>query len=107
MVRVKVPGVARRPTLTESVDVPDPVTEIGLKVGVTRGGCPLALRFTVPVNPLTAGMVTREVRVLPRTTVMLVGESEIVKSGCGAGFTTRVTVVECTRLPLVPVMVSV
>src|SRR5947209_7367566 len=42
-----------------------------------------------------------------RCTVMLVGESEIVKSGAGAAFTTRVTVVECTRPPLVPVMVKV
>lgn len=30
-----------------------------------------------------------------------------MKSGAGAGFTTSVTVVECTRLPLVPVMVNV
>ena len=36
------------------------------------------------------------------------GETEIVKSGVPpTGFTTSVTVVECTRLPLVPVMVSV
>jgi hypothetical protein len=31
----------------------------------------------------------------------------MVKSGTGAGFTTRVTVVECTSVPAVPVMVSV
>ncbi len=30
-----------------------------------------------------------------------------MKSGFGAGFTTSVTVVECTRLPLVPVIVKV
>ena len=38
---------------------------------------------------------------------MLDGESEMEKSGVGAGFTTSVTVVECVRLPLVPVMVKV
>jgi hypothetical protein len=106
MVNVRVPVVARRLTLTDSIDVPEPVTEVGLKVGVTREPCPLTLRFTVPVNPFTAPMVTMEMPVFPRTTVMLVGDSEIVKSGFGAGFTTRVTVVECTRLPLVPVMVT-
>jgi len=31
----------------------------------------------------------------------------MLKSGFGAGFTTSVTVVECTKLPLVPVMVRV
>jgi hypothetical protein len=37
----------------------------------------------------------------------VVGDTEIVKSTAGAGFTTNVTLVECTRLPTVPVMVSV
>jgi len=39
--------------------------------------------------------------------VRVAGDAEMVKSGVGAGFTTSVTVVECTRLPLVPVIVSV
>jgi hypothetical protein len=38
---------------------------------------------------------------------MLVGESEIVKSTCAAEFTVSVTVVECDKVPLVPVMVTV
>jgi hypothetical protein len=38
---------------------------------------------------------------------MLVGESEIVKSACAAEFTVSVTVVECDKVPLVPVMVTV
>ena len=38
----------------------------------------------------------------------LAGETEMVKSGVPpTGFTTSLTVVECTRLPLVPVTVSV
>lgn len=41
-----------------------------------------------------------------RATLRLVGETEIVKLGTGAGLTTKVTVVECARLPLVPVIVK-
>jgi len=107
MVNVRVPIVARRLTVTDSVEVPEPVTEAGLKLVVTREPCPLTLRLTVPVNPFTAPIVMVAVPVVVRGTVMLVGESEIVKSGTGAGFTTSVTVVECTRLPLVPVIVTV
>src|SRR5215467_10403005 len=107
MVIVRVPGVALRFTRTDSVDVPEPVTDAGLNVVDNREPWPLALRLTVPVNPLTEPMLMLEVPVFPLLTVMLVGESEIVKSGCGAGFTIRLTVVECTRLPLVPVMVTV
>ena len=36
---------------------------------------------------------------------MLVGESEIVKSACA--FTVSLTVVECAKVPLVPLMVTV
>jgi hypothetical protein len=38
---------------------------------------------------------------------MLVGESEMVKFACAAEFTVSVTVVECDKVPLVPVMVTV
>ena len=38
---------------------------------------------------------------------MLDGESEIVKSACAAEFTVSVTVVECDKVPLVPLMVTV
>jgi len=107
IVSVRVPRVALLLTRTDRVELPEPVTDVGLKVGVTREPWPLTLRFTVPVNPLIAPMVTVVVPVVPRVTVMLFGESEMEKSGVGAAFTTSVTVVECTRLPLVPVMVTV
>jgi hypothetical protein len=60
MVKVRVPRVALLLTCTLSVDVPDPVTELGLNVAVTREPCPLTLKLTVPVNPFTAPMVTVE-----------------------------------------------
>lgn len=107
MVRVRVLTVALDPTRTDKVELPEPVTDVGLKLGVTREPCPLTLRLTVPENPFTALIVTVYCPVVPRPTLRLVGETEMVKSGCGAGFTTNVTVVECTRLPLVPVMVKV
>ena len=34
-----------------SVDVPEPVTDDGLKLALTPCGNPLALRLTVPVKP--------------------------------------------------------
>jgi hypothetical protein len=107
MVKVRVPGVALRPTATDSVEVPEPVIDAGLKLALTRDPWPLTVRFTVPAKPFNPLTVTVEVPVVLRDTVMLAGESEIEKSGVGAGLTTSVTVVECTRLPLVPVMVSV
>lgn len=58
MVSVRVFLVALLLTLTLRVEVPEPATEVGLKVAVTREPSPLTLRFTVPVNPFTAAMVT-------------------------------------------------
>lgn len=92
MVKVRVPLVALLPAVIERVDDPEPVTEAGLKLRVTRDPCPLALRLTVPLNPLTGVIVTVDVPVVPRRTVMLDGESAIVKFGL-VPLTVRVTVV--------------
>jgi len=108
MVMVRAPLLALRAAVTESVEVPDPVTDVGLKVAVTREPSPLTVKLTVPVNPFTAPMVTVYCPVLPRATLRLAGETEIVKSGTPpTGFTTRVTVLEWLKVPLVPVIVSV
>jgi len=107
MVSVRFPTLALLPTFTVSVEVPEPVTEVGLKLALTRDPNPLTLRFTVPANPFTAVMVTVYWPEEFLLTVRVDGDAEIVKSGTGAGFTTRVTVVECTSEPLVPVMVTV
>ena len=81
MVSVRVPRVALLETRTDKVEVPEPVIEVGLKVGVTRDPCPLTLRFTVPVNPFTGEMVTVYEPVVPRVTANVDGDTEIVKSG--------------------------
>jgi hypothetical protein len=60
----------------------------------------VSVRETVPVNPLTAVTVMVEVAEVP--TVTAAGEvAAIVKS-----LTVKVAVVECDRVPLVPVIVS-
>ena len=94
MVRVRVPVDALLLTRTDRVEVPEPLTDVGLKDGVTRAPCPLTLRLTVPVNPFNAPTVIVDVPLVPRLTVMLVGESDMLKSGFGGAFTTSVTVVE-------------
>jgi hypothetical protein len=58
MVMVRAPLLAFRAAVTESVEVPDPVTDVGLKLAVTREPRPLTLRPTVPENPFTAPIVT-------------------------------------------------
>jgi hypothetical protein len=55
---VRLPLVALLPTLTRRVDVPEPVTDVGLKVPVTRDPNPLTLRLTVPANPFLPVTVT-------------------------------------------------
>jgi hypothetical protein len=58
MVMVRVPLLALRAARIVSVEVPDPVTDAGLKVPVTRAPSPLTLRLTVPVKLFTAPIVT-------------------------------------------------
>ncbi len=61
----------------------------------------VSVRLTVPANPLTAVTVIVEVADTPALTAA--GEvAEIVKS-----VTVNVAVVECDRVPLVPVIVRV
>jgi hypothetical protein len=55
---VRVPLLALRAARIVSVEVPDPVTDVGLKVAVTREPSPLTLRLTVPVKLFTAPIVT-------------------------------------------------
>lgn len=105
-VSVRVPVVALLPTATDKVELPEPVTDVGLSVVVTREPCPVTLRVTAPENPFNAAMVTVALPVEPRVTVMLAGESVMVKSALGA-LTVKAIVVVWVMPPPLAVMVTV
>ena len=88
-----------------SVDDPEPVTEVGLKVPVTPVGRPLTERLTAELNPFKAVTAGVKLVAAPWTTVCVLGEAASEK--LGAKLTTSVTGADCVRLPLVPVIVSV
>ena len=58
MVSVDVPAAVVLAVVTVSVEVPLPLIVAGEKLGVAPVGNPLALRVTVPLNPLSAPTVT-------------------------------------------------
>lgn len=58
MVSVNVPVGDLRLALTLSVDDPDPVIDVGLKLALVRRGSPLTLRLTLAVNPAPGVIVT-------------------------------------------------
>ncbi len=87
----------------DSVEVPEPVTLVGVSVHVRPVvGLMLEVRLTTPLNPWRAVTVIAEVAAVPAFTVTLVGLAAIVKS-----WTVKATVAERVRLPLVPVTVTV
>ena len=94
------PAVAE---LTVSVEVPEPpVMLVGLRVAV-RPADALAVRATVPVNPLTGDTVMEAVPEAPALTVIDVGLAAIVKSTT----LTVIVPVVCDSVPLIPVTVTV
>jgi hypothetical protein len=65
----------------ERVDVPEPVTLIGVRVQVSPAvGLMLDAMFTIPLKPLRAVTVMVEVPAIPALTVTVVGLAEMVKS---------------------------
>ena len=44
--------------LTVRVEVPEPVTELGLKFALVRFGSPLTLKLTMPLKPPEGVIVT-------------------------------------------------
>jgi hypothetical protein len=94
-VTMNVPVVAK---VHERVEVPEPVTLVGLRVHAAL----LAVRLTTPANPLTAVTVIVEVPAWLTLTATLVGLAAIVKS-----WTVKVTVAVAVVAPLVPVTVTV
>ncbi len=87
--------------LMVSVDVPEPVTEVGLRVAVIPDGA-LVVSDTVPLKPPSEVTWIMLVPEDPCTTVMLDGFAVSVKS-C----TLTVTIVVRDSDPLVPVTVTV
>jgi hypothetical protein len=82
------------------------VTEVGAKVPVAPVGSPVTLIATAPVKPPEGVTVAVYVVDRPWAIVRDAGVAVTVKSAVETAFTTRVTVVERTRVPLVPVIVS-
>jgi hypothetical protein len=88
------------------VDEPLFVTEVGANVAVTSEGNPEMLKFTTPVKPFTAPIVTVSVPLELRFTVMDGGATETVKSAAGTASTCSVTETVCVSVPSDPVIVS-
>jgi hypothetical protein len=67
--------------LQESVEVPEPVTLVGVRVQVKPvAGLTLEVKLTTPANPSRAATVIVEVPDVLARTIALVGLATIVKS---------------------------
>lgn len=106
MVMVWFPSVALWPTLTVMVDFPEPgaAMELGLKVTVWAGPCPVADRLIAELKPLETVVAMVAVPELLRDTLIVVGAALMVKFGLLL-LTVRETVVVSTVLPEVPLTV--
>ena len=71
--------------LTEIVELPDPVTEVGLKLALAPLGRPLTLKATAPVNPPDAVTVAVYEVPAPAVTVCDAGEAVMEKLGPDGG----------------------
>jgi len=87
----------------ESAEVPEPVTVVGVREQVKPVlGRIAGARPTIPANPCKDAMLNVEGPAAPALAVTSVGLAARVKSR-----TVKVTVVECERDTLVPVIVTV
>ena len=57
MVNVKVPDCMVLLVVTDIVELPDPATELELKLYLAPLGRPVALKATVPLKPFSAAIV--------------------------------------------------
>src|SRR5208337_3520707 len=78
---VYVPVAVVEETTRFKTDVPEPVTDVGLKLAVTPVGWPLAERVTAESKPSTAVTAIVEVPLLPCATETDVGDADRVKVG--------------------------
>ena len=77
--------------VTDMVDEPDPVTDVGLKLALAPAGNPLALKFTTPANPPAPVTVAVYDVPFPAVTVAEAGVAAMEKSPTTGAFTTSVT----------------
>jgi len=99
-----VPAATAPVVVTVSVALPLPVNVVGLKLPLAPDGNPLTDKFTTPLNPFNAPIVTVYVVLPPASTPCDPGVAPSVKSG--GGVTVRLTPVVWVRLPSLPVMVN-
>ena len=86
--------------LHERVAVPEFVTLVGLIAPQVRFAGTVSVKDTVPVKPFTAVTVIVDVAEVPTWTAA--GDVAVIAKSV----TVKVAVVECERVPLVPVIVS-
>ena len=82
------------------------MTEVGANDAVTSEGKPEMLKFTTPVKPFTALIVTVSVPLELRFTVIVELFTETVKSAAGTASTFKVTEVVWVSVPSEPVIVK-
>ena len=80
--------------VTVIVELPEPVTEAGLKLALALDGRPDVPKLTVPLKPFCGVTVIVLVPLFPWVTVALLGDADRLKFGWAAAFTVRLTVVE-------------
>jgi len=78
-----VPGAAALVVVSDSVAVPEPVSEASLKLALTPAGIPEAFKATAPVKPFSAPTLTVYDAPVPGETVCELGDAEIEKSAEG------------------------
>src|ERR1019366_6091197 len=110
-VTVEVPPVAAEEAVNVRTEVTVPLagggTGLGARAAVATQGGPVAGRAVGELKLFWLGMVIVLVPVPPVFTVRDAGEALMVKLGVACAWTVRVRVVVATRLPEVPVMVTV
>ena len=77
MVKGKLPVGVEAVVATVKVELPDVVTDAGLKDAVAPAGNPLTLKVTAPVNPPDGVTVAVDVALPPGVTVTEAGVAEI------------------------------
>jgi hypothetical protein len=80
--------------VTVIVELPEPVTEVGLKLALALDGRPDVPKVTVPLKLFCGVTEIVLVPLFPWVTVTLPGDAERLKFGWAAAFTVRLTVVE-------------